>query len=87
MAARASCAAWFVMPDGAWTSRTTFGGTYKGTLYRTRSANWGPAYDPSKLVVTPAGTLTLDFYAPDLAGMKWTVDGVDGGSVLYKQPF
>ena len=78
---------WFVMPGGAWTSRTTFGGTYEGTLYRTRSANWGADYDPSKLAVTPAGTLTLDFFASDLARMKWTVDGVEGENQLYKQPF
>lgn len=81
---------WFVIPGGTWISRTAFGGAYKATIYRTSGSFWGvaAAYDPSKLVVTPAGTMTITFYTPDLASMNWTIDGDNGYYVpLYKQPF
>lgn len=78
---------WYVMPGGQFAS-AAFGQLYKGTLYRTSGAPWvGATYDPSRLVVTPVGSLNIQFTAPDAALMSWTVDGVSGTETLYKEPF
>jgi hypothetical protein len=64
---------WFVMPNGSWTSSST----YTGALYRTRGTQViGGVYDPNALVVTQAGTLTLTFTGTGSATMTYTVDGV-----------
>jgi chitinase len=74
---------WLVMPDGTWS-----GNTYTGALYRTRGAPLlGTAYNPSALVVTQAGTLTLTFTDANTATMTYTVDGLTQTKPLTRLPF
>jgi len=83
----AGTATWFVMSGGHWLGDPT-NPSYVGTLYRTTGSPFlGGTYDPSKLVVTPAGQMGFTFYGPDVARMTFTVDGQSGRAYLYKQPF
>lgn len=75
---------WFVMPNGSWTSAST----YTGALYRTRGTQViGAVYDPNKLVVTQAGTLTLTFTGTGAATMTYTVDGVTQAKSITRLAF
>jgi hypothetical protein len=71
------------MPDGTWS-----GNTYTGALYRTRGAPvLGAACNPSALVVTQAGTLTLTFTDENTATMTYTVDGLTQTKPITRLPF
>jgi len=75
---------WFVMPNGSWTSANTYG----GALYRTTGSQViGGIYDPDKLAVTQAGTLTLTFTGTGAATMTYTVDGVTQTRSLTRLAF
>jgi chitodextrinase len=75
---------WFVMPNGTWTS----GNVYSGALYRTRGTPViGSVYDPSALVVTQAGMLTLTFSNTGSATMTYTVDGATQSKPITRLPF
>ncbi len=74
---------WYVMPDGTWTNDT-----YSGTLYSTRSKPViGAAYDPSALVVTAVGTLSLTFVDANNATMAYTVNGVTQTKTISRLAF
>jgi hypothetical protein len=75
---------WYVMPGGSWTASNT----YTGALYRTTGSPWvGTVYDPQRLSVIPVGTMTLTFSTSDMGTMAYSVDGVSGGQVIFRQPF
>lgn len=65
---------WFVMPDGRWTSATT----WEGRIYRVQGSPWlGAAYDSSKLKLTDVGAFTMNF-APQGATFTYSMDGRSG---------
>jgi lysyl endopeptidase len=76
---------WFVMPGGTWS-----GNTYTGTLYRTASAPgpfYGGVFDPKGVAVSVAGSMSLTFIGVSSAIMTYTLDGVEGGLTITRQPF
>ena len=75
---------WFVMPA----SSNTAPNVVTGTLYRTHGSAWlGATYDPSRLAVTEAGSLTFTFADSGGATMRYSVDGNQGSVDLARQPF
>ena len=75
---------WFVVPGGQWTNATTF----TGAAYRTRGSPWlGRPYDPSALMPTPAGSVTLSFTDLSHAVMTYTIDGLTQSKPIARQPF
>ena len=77
-------AVWFVMPGGSWILPRV----YSGPIYRTRGSPWaGRTYDPSRLVIVPAGTMTLAFDNESNGYMTYVVDGVEQTRAITRQPF
>ena len=75
---------WMVMPSGSFTSPNVL----TGTLYRTTGSPWlGAAYDPARLVVTAAGSLTFTFTDSSNATLRYVVDGVEGSVAVTRQSF
>lgn len=63
---------WYFMPDGTWTTPTT----YSGKLYRTRGSQvLGATYNPAALSVIEVGQLTLTFTTSSTGTMTYSVDG------------
>jgi hypothetical protein len=61
---------------------------YAGPIYRTRGSPWaGRVYDPSRLVLELAGTVTLAFDSESNGYMTYTVDGVEQTRAITRQPF
>ena len=58
-----------------------------GTLYRTTGPAFGPAFDPTKIQVFTAGTVTLNFTDPNNGILTFTVDGVSGTKAITRQTF
>jgi hypothetical protein len=76
-------ATWFVVPDG----RLDASGGFAGTLFRTSGARWiGAAYDASRFVATPAGSLSF-VLSPGGATMRYLVDAREGLEAIVRQPF
>jgi hypothetical protein len=44
-------------------------------------------YDPARLVVEPAGTLTIAFDSDSHGYMTYVLDGVDQTRAITRQPF
>jgi hypothetical protein len=75
---------WYVMSGGTWIRPRV----YSGPLYRTRGSPWaGRVYDPSRLVVEQAGTLTIAFDSESDAYMTYMLDGVEQTRSITRQPF
>ena len=77
-------ATWFVLPDGVWTTNTS----YTGKLYQTV----GPAFnsspfDPAAVGVTNVGDATLTFTAAGAGTLQYTVNGIQVTKAIVKQPF
>jgi hypothetical protein len=75
---------WYIVPDGTWTTATT----YTGAAYRTTSSAWlGVPYAAGALAVIPAGTVSFTF--TDIANgvMTYDVDGVAQSKPIVRQPF
>lgn len=80
----AGAAVWYVMPGGSWIRPRL----YSGPIYRTRGSPWaGRAYDPSRLVVEPAGTMTIAFDNESNAYMTYVIDGVEQTRSITRQRF
>lgn len=74
---------WLVMSDGQHS-----GNTYSGTLYRTTGPAFSdPAFDPSKVGVTPVGAMTLSFSDANDGLMVATVDGVTVTKTITRQVY
>lgn len=75
---------WFVMPDGAWTDRTT----HSGVVYRTSGPPWTQAsFDPAGVHVSSVGTYRLMFESKDSARMEMRVEGRSVSLRLERQLF
>ena len=74
---------WYVMSGGA---PSTAGPGVSGTLYATSSSPWLGVYDPSRLSLRAVGSLVLEFDAPDVARMTYTVDGFTATNRIYRFP-
>ena len=70
---------WFVMPNATWVSDFTF----RGDLYATTGVDYkAPGFDPSRVVVTKVGTVTITYFpntapAPS-ALLEYSVQQSDG---------
>jgi chitinase len=74
---------WFTVPGGTWN-----GTIFTGDIFTTTGSAWlGVTYDPSKLVVTKVGTMTVDFEDANRAVMTYTVNGVTQTKTIVRQPF
>jgi hypothetical protein len=72
------------MPGGAWISPNV----YSGALYRTRGSAWaGRSYDPARLAVERAGTMTIAFDNANSAYVTYVLDGVEQTRSITRQPF
>jgi hypothetical protein len=77
-------AVWYVMPGGSWIAPRV----YSGPLYRTRGSPWaGRAYDPARLTVEPAGTMTIAFDNDSTAYVTYVLDGINATRSITRQPF
>lgn len=77
-------ATWFVVPDG----RFNASGGFDGTLYRTSGAPWiGVAYDASRFVATPSGTISFTAVPDGSASMRYRIDAREGHEPVVRQPF
>lgn len=77
-------ATWFVLPDGAWSSPTT----YSGVFYRvTGPAFNGPAFDPAAVKVGEVGSATLTFSDRDHGTFAFSVNGTLVTKTITRQPF
>jgi hypothetical protein len=73
---------WLVMPDGRWTDSSTF----EGAIYRTSGPTW-PAYDPSRLTVSPVGSFRYRFRDRTSATFTWSIESRSGSAEITRQPF
>lgn len=75
---------WFSMPDGTWTSSTTF----EGRLYATKGSPWlGRVYNPDALLVTDVGPYRLRFHADGTGTFEYTVGNRAGSMPIVRFPF
>lgn len=74
---------WLVMPAGRW----NLPGRLSGELYRASGPHFAGAFDPARVSVKPAGTLTLDFPGSDTATLSYSIDGVAVERRIARQPF
>jgi|GEM_PF-4786070 len=77
-------ATWFVLPDGVWTTNTS----YTGTLYQTV----GPAFnsqpfDPSAVGITNVGAATITFSAAGAGTLQYMANGIQVNKAIVKQLF
>ena len=75
---------WYVMPGGgAWTARN-----YTAPLYSTKGSAWlGVTYSPAQFVVTPVGSMSLNFTDADNGMLSYTVNGVTQTKSIIPQTF
>jgi len=77
-------AVWYVMPGGSWITPRV----YSGPLYRTRGSPWaGRPYDPARLTVERAGTMTLALDSEIGGYLTYVIDGVEQTRAITRQPF
>jgi hypothetical protein len=76
--------AWYVIPDGVWTSPRE----YTGTLYRTRGPFLQDAvWNPSLFSVIAVGSATLQFNRYDSLLLSYNIEGVSGQKAVVRQGF
>ena len=74
----------FVVPGVTYNSATSF----TGTLVRTAGPWYGNnPFDPTQVVVTPAGSASLDFSDANNGTLTYTVDGITKTKVITRLPF
>ncbi|MEP7156422.1 MAG: M12 family metallopeptidase, partial [Betaproteobacteria bacterium] len=74
---------WFVVPGGTWN-----GNSFTGDMYGTTGSPWlGAVYNPSALVVTKVGAMTLSFSDVNNGVMTYTVNGITQSKGIVRQPF
>jgi Divergent InlB B-repeat domain len=86
---------WHVMPGGEWRVDST-GRSYTGTLFKTTGAAWiGTSYDPTRLQISPVGSLRLSVdmsLRPSMINMQYQLSsgefsGVNQAKSLLRQAF
>jgi hypothetical protein len=63
------------------------GGTCTGALHRATGPPLAATFDPSRVVVTPVGSVVLAWLGPDFVSLQWTIAGVSGSKRLARQRF
>ena len=58
-----------------------------GPLYQTSGPPFGATFDPSRVKVTPAGTVTLTFSDPNTGVLSYTAGGVTATKSITRQMF
>jgi CubicO group peptidase (beta-lactamase class C family) len=58
-----------------------------GPLYRTTGPPFGPTFDPSRVQVSVAGTVSLAFTDPNNGTLTYTVDGQASSKTITRQVF
>lgn len=75
---------WYVATDCA----VTIGGNgCSGALYHTSGPPFGPTFDPSRVQVAPAGTVSVTFTDPNHGTLDYTVGGVTASKQITRQIF
>jgi hypothetical protein len=75
---------WLAMSGGRWTT----GRTFTGTLYRASGPGYAQQpFDPRKVTLKEAGSLTFDFADANNGTFTWVVDGVQGTKAITRLPF
>lgn len=75
---------WYLASSCAMTAS---GNGCAGTLYRASGPPFGPAFDASRVQVTPLGNVNLVFSGPNFGTLTYTVDGVTGSKAITRQLF
>ena len=73
---------WYVASDC-----TVSGNRCSGTLYRTMGPPFGQTFDPTRVQVLTAGTVTLTFTDAYTGTLSYTVNGVAGTKTIKRQLF
>jgi hypothetical protein len=76
-------ATWLVVPAGTWVSPTR----WVGTMYRTTGPPLFGPFDPSKVVLTMVGGVSIDFGSSDSAILEYAITGVSGSKRIQRQAF
>ena len=74
---------WIVMPEGQWTSSSTF----TGALYIVSGPPYSAAFTPGNVHVNPVGNATLSFTNTNAGTWTYSVNGVSGVKTISRQPF
>ncbi len=74
---------WYVIPEGSWTSSTT----YTGPLYATLGPSFTKTFNASQVQPRQVGTATLNFTSASTGTFTYSVDGVSGTKSMQRQAF
>lgn len=74
---------WYVIPEGSWTSSTT----YTGPLFATLGPSFNKTFNASQVLPRQVGTATLAFSSASTGTFTYSVDGVSGTKSMQRQPF
>ena len=74
---------WYVMPQGSWTSSTS----YTGPLFATNGPGFTKAFNPSAVQQRQVGNATLTFTSANTGTFSYSVDGVSGTKQIQRQPY
>lgn len=77
-------AAWYVLPDGLWSSSTL----YSGAFYRVTGPHFGlTPFNRNAVRVTQVGVATLVFADRDVGTFTFSIDGTQVTKTIVRQPF
>jgi hypothetical protein len=85
--------AWYVYDSSGrpmWyvaSSCVVAGSACSGTLYRTTGPAFGNSFDPTRVQVTTAGTVSMSFIDANNATLTYTVNGVQETKFITRQVF
>ncbi len=74
---------WYVIPEGSWTSSTT----YTGPIFATLGPSFNKTFNASQVLPRQVGTATLAFSSASTGTFTYSVDGVSGTKAMQRQPF
>jgi len=74
---------WYVMPNGTWTTAST----YTGPLYATTGPSFVGTFNPANVHSRQVGSATLAFTSTSTANFAYSVDGVSGAKSIQRQPY
>ena len=74
---------WFVMPQGTWTSSTT----YTGPIFATTGPGFTKHFNPGAVQPRQVGSGTLNFSSANTGTFSYSIDGVTGTKQLQRQSF
>jgi len=74
---------WFVIPQGTWTSSTT----YTGPIYATTGPAFNKAFNPGAVQPRQVGSATVSFSSASTGTFHYSIDGVTGTKQMQRQSF